>query len=186
MTTNTNVPVLTVECDEPRGKVKREVRLTQLSMDRIKFMWDRLNKFDVLFNDFVRGDVKEFINHFVVVIDGEPRPTGLIWDIDDVGIFFLNEIRPLQSASAHMVFWDRRFKGREELCRAMLRYVFDQYKLRRIQVEVPLYANSTLQTMERIGFVKEGRKRKAIKYKGEWFDVNLYSILPEELNGTEH
>jgi RimJ/RimL family protein N-acetyltransferase len=179
-----DTPVLVVECNEPEGKVMREVRLTHLSMEKMKFLWERLSKFDVLFNDFVRGDLAAFINHFVVMVDGEPTPTGLMWDIDDVGIFLLNEIKPMESASAHLVFWDKRFRGREELCREMLKYVFKEYGFRRIKVEIPLYATLSLNAMERIGFTKEGRMRKAVKYKGEWFDVNIYSILPEELNGS--
>ena len=105
-------------------------------------------------------------------------------DVDDVGIFFLNEIIPHQSASAHFVFWDKRFRGREELCKEMLRYVFEQYKFERIQVEVPLYAYHTMDAVENLGFVLEGRIRRAILYHDKWFDVNLYSVLPSDLDRT--
>ena len=150
-------------------------------MERMKYLWEKLSGFDVLFNDFVRGDYKAFVNHFIVQIDGQPTPAGLFWDVDDVGIILINDIVPFQSAIAHFVFWDRRFRGRENLCREMLKYGFKTYKFRRIRVEVPLYAKHTMEAVERIGFVREGRMRKAVLWKKEWFDVYMYSILPEDL-----
>lgn len=174
-------PLLQVECDEPEGKVVRSVRLGQLSFERLKFLWEQLKEFDVLFNDFVRGDFQAFLKHFVLEVNGEPVPAGLVFDIDDVGIFLVNEIRPGESCQVHFMFWDRRFRGREELCRQAIQFAFEHYKFRRIQTEVPLYAKFALRAVERIGFVVEGRLRKAVKYKGDWFDMYVLSLLPEDL-----
>ena len=77
----------------------------------MKFLWDKLSKFDVLFNDFVKGDFEAFVSHFIVQVDGKPEPAGLLWDIDDVGIILVNNIVPFESATAHFVFWDGRFRG---------------------------------------------------------------------------
>jgi len=140
----------------------------------------KLKDFDVLFNDFVRGDFAAFVDHFVRQAGNELVPTGLIWEVDDVGIFLLNDIRISHSGMAHFAFWDRRFSGREALCREMIEYVIEEYELEKISVQVPVYANHTLQAVERIGFVREGRLRKEILYKGKWFDVNTYSILRGE------
>ena len=126
----------------------------------MKFLWEKLSQFDVLFNDFIRGDYKAFVNHFIVQIDGQPSATGLIWDVDDVGIILLNDIVPFKSAMAHFVFWDKRFRGREELIRQMIRYAFETYRFRRIRVEVPLYAAETKKAVERVGFIQEGRMKK--------------------------
>jgi len=175
--------ILQFECNEPKSKIVRTVSPTQLSKDRIQFLWDKLKEFDTLFNDFVRGDYAAFVNHFIVQVDGQPMSAGLFWDVDDVGILLLKNIIPMQSAETHFVFWDRRFKGREGLCRGMLKYVFELYKFQRIEVRVPMYATDTLVAVERLGFVKEGRIRRSVLYKDDWFDVNLYSILPHEVEG---
>ena len=148
----------------------------------MQFLWNKLKDFDVLFNDFVRGDFKAFVNHFIVQIDGQPAPAGLIWDVDDVGIILANNIVPFESCEVHFVFWDGRFRGREELMRKMLEYGFETYKFRRMRTEVPLYAAKTKKSVERIGFIQEGRLRKAALWKGEWFDVDVFSILPEDLD----
>ncbi len=148
------------------------------------FLWDKLKGFDTLFNDFVRGDYAAFVNHFVMEVNGQPVPTGLLWDIDDVGIFLLHDIISHQSATAHFVFWDKRFRGRENLCTEMLRYAFEKYKFQRIKVEVPIYANHTQNAVERLGFIQEGRLRKAIKFHDKWFDILIYSVLLEDLENS--
>lgn len=173
--------IVNVKCSEPEGEVVRSVRLAHLSVDRMRFLWEKLREFDTLFNDFVKDDYAAFVNHFVLEVNGEPVPTGLLWDVDEIGIFLLHDIIPHQSATAHFVFWDRRFRGREELCIEMLKYAFDAYKFQRIKVEVPLYAYHTMDAVESLGFVLEGRQRRAILYHERWFDVNLYSVLPEDL-----
>jgi len=175
-----NEPVLSVECDEPDGKIIRHVRLASLTVERIRFLWERLREFNVLFNDQVRVDFGSFVEHFLLQVDGEFVPAGLIWDVDDVGIFFLNEINEGVSATAHFVFWDRRFSGRRELCRKMIEYVFATYDIERIEVRVPIYAYFTIRAVELIGLRREGRLRHAVKYEDKWFDILVYSILRGE------
>ena len=174
--------ILECKCQERGGTVVRSVKLAQLSFERVQFLWEKLSKFDVLFNDFVKDDFAAFVNHFIVQIDGKPAPAGLFWDVDDVGIILVNNIVPFQSATSHFVFWDKILKGREDLCREMLRYGFKTYKFRRIKVEVPLYAEGVRRFVQRIGFIQEGRLRKATLWRGDWFDVHVFSILPEDLD----
>ena len=169
-----------VECSEPEGTVVRSLKLCELTVEKLAFFWEKLKDFDVLFNDFVRGDFPAFLEHFVLQVNGEPVPAGLIWEVDDVGLFLLNEIIPGVSGMGHFVFWDRRFTGRENLCRQMARYALETYDLQKISVAVPVYAYFTLRAMELIGFVREGRLRREALYKGKWFDVNRYSILRDE------
>jgi RimJ/RimL family protein N-acetyltransferase len=173
--------VLSHECDEPGGKVVRTVRVGDYSFKTLKLLWENLSQFETLFNDHFEKDFSRFVSAFVRQENGEPVPTGLMWLVDDIGMLRLTDMVPLESASAHFIFWDRRFRGREELIRKMLEHVFEKYKFHRIKVEVPLYAQKTLVAVERIGFTKEGRMREAVRYKGEWFDANLYSMLEGDL-----
>lgn len=175
--------VLKVKCSERDGEVVRSVRPASLSIENLRRYWNHLKEFDVLFDEFVQGDVDAFIRRFVGQNgDGEPVARGLIWEVDDVGILFLTEFNPYyREATGHYTFWDGAYRGREELVREMLRYVFDDLDLRIIRAEVPLYAQPAMVFAEKLGFVKEGRKRDARFYKGQWFDVNMYSIRKEEI-----
>lgn len=176
-------PIMTVQCIERAGPVMREVRPTKLSMERLKFLWNKLSKFDVLYNDFTRGSLEAFTEHFISQdATGELHPAGLMWDVDDVGILILKEVKPHVSAEAHYIFWDEIFFGREELCRRMLRYAFEKFYFQRIYTIIPIHATRTLNAVERIGMVHEGRLRNAVLYEGKWFDANIYGVLPTDLD----
>lgn len=176
-----NEQVMKVRCDEPEGTVTRSVYLLPYSMETLQSLYKRLSKFEVMFNDAVDG-FNDFVDSFLCEVGGEITPLGLIWQVDDVGILYLTDLRPGYEANAHFSFWDQRIRGREKLVAEMTRYVMNTYGFHRIVVEVPVYAKPALKATERIGFKKEGRKRKAIRYKGEWFDVNVYSIVEDELD----
>ena len=177
--------VLSHRCDEPGGPIVRTIRTANYSFETLKLLWENLSQFDTLFSDHYEKDFSRFVDAFVKQdANGDYVATGLLWMLDDVGIFRLTDMEPLMSAHAHFVFWDKRFRGREGLIRKALQYVFDTYKFHRIKVEVPLYAQKTLVAVERIGFKKEGRMREFVRYKGDWFDTNLYSILERDLAGS--
>lgn len=153
----------------------------QLTTEKLKSLWENLKEFDVLFNDVVHQDPESFVRVFLSGNGDDIVSNGLIWEVDDVGILYITDISRYQ-ATAHFSFWDRRIKGREELIRRMIRWVFDNFGFHRLTVEVPLYASPWLsRAVERIGFTKEGRRREVVPYKGQWFDTNIYSILEHEV-----
>ena len=174
-------PLMRVLCKEKGESIIREVRLARLTVERLREYYEHLKQFKVVFNDHVQGDFESFANIFLSQNEatGQLLPNGLIWEVDDVGILFITEIREAQCL-AHFTFWDRRFKGREQLIREMLSYLFDRFGFERIEARAALYATPAMIAVERIGFVKEGRLRNAVKYEGKWFDVNVYSMLREE------
>lgn len=174
--------ILSIECTEPEGTVVRHVRRCYLSFDKLRELYDRLGKFEVLFNNQHGGDFQSFVSNFVVQIGPDTfEPTGLFWEVDDVGLLYLTGIKPGYEATAHFSFWDRRYRGREKLLKEMIRYNFEHLRLHRLVAEVPMFAPALLAFVEKLGFVKEGRRRKTTWYKGQWFDSNIYSILRDEV-----
>lgn len=113
------------------------------------------------------------------------RSKGLCARIDDyVGIFWLTDLQfnaPPFEASIHYTFFDRRHRGRIELCRKAIEYCFDTYGFNRLWTKVPLYIGPTLNFIEQIGFKKEGRMRQNAMYKGQLFDTNLYALTKDEV-----
>jgi hypothetical protein len=180
-------PDLVIECREPEGTFNRAVTPVAISTQKLRYFYDKLKEFDVVFNDHVPNSPGGFASIFVSVDpdDLTVSANGLLWEVDDVGILYLTQIIPGLSAVAHFSFWDRRLRGRENLIREMLKLGFLKYGFQRIETRVALYATPMLGGVERIGFVKEGRARKAVQRNGEWYDVNLYAVLREEvLNGS--
>lgn len=180
--------ILSFECSEPEGKIIREVRPAELSFAKLTGYYDKLKQFDTVFNSYIANNLDDFIRLFVMG-DGDHgvRATGLIWEVDDVGILYLTEIAIGHDALAHLNFWDRRLRGREHLVRGMMKHIMEFLDLHRISVEVGMFAAPWLPiAIERIGFIREGRKREALKYKGEWFDCIMYSMLRSEVEKSWH
>lgn len=181
-------PILSAKCDEPEGLTTRFVRFMKLTPENLQQFWLKSRKFKVLFNSEIANDFAKFLDVF---LDGgtdgmSPTPRGIFYVVDDfVGIFYMTEIIPGVDANLHYSFFDRRQKGRVQLVRTMIEYAFNHYQFRRLSAQVPLFVNKfTIDFLREIGFKREGRKRKARLYNGEWFDVNYYGILREEvLNG---
>lgn len=181
------LPVVSAVCDEPSGKVLREVRPMSLALPNLKRMWELSRQFNTLFNEETRGDFRKFLEVFLHQLpSGAIEPNGLFWVIDDfVGMFYMTQIVPDVDANVHYTFFDRRHKGRVQLVREMLKYAFLHYNFQRLSVEIPYYAlHGVMPFVEAVGFKSEGRKRSAAFYKGEWYDINLFGILRQEALGA--
>jgi hypothetical protein len=48
--------VLSHECDEPGGTVVRTMRKGDYSFDTLKLIWEKVQEFDTLFDDFYEKD----------------------------------------------------------------------------------------------------------------------------------
>lgn len=178
--------MLSIICTEPEGTTLRNVRPVALTTEKLNDYYERLKEFDIAFNDHVPNSPGGFASIFLSVNeDLTVSANGLVFEVDDVGILYLTDIIPGFSGIAHFAFWDRRLRGREELIQKMISFAFEQYGFHRIETRVAMYAIPMLAAVERIGFKKEGRAREAVLKNGDWYDVNLYSILRREvLNGA--
>ena len=170
-----------MRCVEPEGEIVRYVRFVELTMEKLLGFYDRLKEFDIVFNDDFPNDPLAFAQLFLNQNpNGSVQARGLIWEVDDVGILYLTNIG-VKSATAHFTFWDRRVRGRHELVRAMIKYVMQEYGFERIETRAGLHTRNVFLFIKQIGFVKEGRLRKSVSYKGKLFDAYVYSLLREEV-----
>lgn len=191
-------PIVSCECNEPGGLVTRHVYPMILTHENLLRFWQQASKFRVLFSDEI-PDFKRFCELFISIDNGDsPRAHGLFWRIDDfVGMFYMTHIQA-NDAQIHYTFFDRRQRGRAELCRMMIKYVFDTFHFRRLSSEIPYFRQPNRDEKEasehnrkkftfgpfgfacEVGMTPEGRKRKAQYFNGEWWDTQLFGILREE------
>lgn len=178
----TNEVLFEVECDEPEGKVIRKVTPFVFSEENLLKLWAKVSQFPTLMGKEVR-DFNDMLYMFIHFSEtNEMRAKGLCCQIDDlVGIFWLTDIEWPGQASLHYTFFDRRHRGRHDLCKAAIKYVFHKYKFHRVYTQVPLYAKYVLKFVGELGFKKEGRLRSTVFHKNVWYDSNIYSILSEEV-----
>lgn len=173
----TNAPVLRCRCDERNGVFTRSVYEMVLSPENLQRFWNECKKFPTLYGHILT--IEQFAELFIDELpDGTLRAKGLFWVVDDfIGVFYITNIYPGVDATCHFAFFDGALNGRETLVRKVLEYGFKEYSFHRLSVELPAYAKSSSGFVEKIGFRIEGRKKSARKYKGEWFDVNLYGMI---------
>lgn len=177
-------PILSIECDEPEGKIVRSVYPMYLTPKNLHTFWTKVKnrKFATIFNEEIRGDFHKFMEVFIREGPNGFESRGVFWVVDDfVGILYLTNIEPLVDAQAHYVFFDGRHHGRLDLIRAMLFHVISTYNFHRLSAEAPLFFKpSAMLFAEEIGFIKEGRRRLARRFDNKWFDVNCYGLLRED------
>lgn len=103
-----------------------------------------------------------------------------------IGLVSLTDIDYLnQSAELHIMICDVKYQGKGAgtfAVNAMLIHAFNNMNLNRIEINV-LENNERAQHLyEKVGFVREGMKRKAYFKNGKFVNVFIYSILREEFS----
>jgi ribosomal-protein-alanine N-acetyltransferase len=63
-----------------------------------------------------------------------------------------------------------------------LEFGFIDLKLHRIEAGCAVENIASTKTLEKVGFVREGMKRKKLPIRGEWKDNYVYGILEEEFS----
>lgn len=171
-------------CKEPKTDgVLRKVYPARFTRKLIEDMWDKQKQYRTLMGKEILS-FPEFLDFFIQEnqLTGDITPRGVCYVIDDLtGIFWLSDIHYPAYAEVHFTFFDGRYNGRIDLCREGIKYAFNTFAFNRLYVGVGLFAKIPLRFVESIGFKREGRLRQTMKYKGIWWDVNMYSLLREEV-----
>ena len=131
-----------------------------------------------------RGEVLEEIERslaepggfgrFVIEADGERG--GML------GFHVVNErsrIARLERLAVHPAFRGRRLA--DEAARLFQRLLLEQLGYHRLELEIYASNERACAHADRVGFVREGRKRQAYRKDGEWVDTVLYALIPEDL-----
>lgn len=171
-------------CHEPHNvNVIRNVRLMEYTRENFETFFEKAKKYRTLLHKEIGEDREKFLQLFIRQGAAGIEPTGVFYVIDDfVGVYYATKIIKGEDASVHYTFLDGRHKGREDLTREMIKYLFKIADLNRITADMPAYLpEACFKFVERVGFTREGRKRQAVLYKGAWFDIKIYGILKEEL-----
>ena len=117
----------------------------------------------------------ERFGRFVIESDGEPA--GML------GFHLVNErsrIARLERLAVHPAFRGRRLA--DEAARLFQRLLLEELGFHRLELEIYAFNERACVHAERVGFVREGRKRKAYLKDGDWVDTVLFALIPEDLD----
>ena len=186
--------MLNIICDDPkRGPTEYQISPLIFSPENLDMFWNKSSKYPTLFNAEIRADFHKFMEIFASQDSGgKIFAKGLFWRIDTkeepmVGVFYMTDIDLPVEATVHFSFFDGRIRGRIPLAKKMVEYVFNTYQFNRLNAALPVYVvPAAFHFVEGIGFQKEGRKRRAVEFDNKFFDVVLYGLLKEEVNGSKN
>jgi len=179
---NTYNPVYENVCQENNERITRKVYPLALTAENLSKFWEKARQFPQIYWKESLSE-QEFLNMFIQLqSDGTYLPTGMIWVVDDfVGVFYITNMDGIDDALVHYTFFDRKHNGRLHFVKGMIKYVFSRYGFERVSAEIPNYATPQVRRFaEQLGFIYEGKRRKAAKFRGDRFDVNLYGLLRRE------
>lgn len=121
----------------------------------------------------------------------EPEPSRMIFKAVDskgniAGMCELGAIsRNNETASLCRIFTDKAFRSQgiaNKLISYTIRLAFNEIGITRLELNVYTFNLPAIKCYEKLGFKKEGLKRKCTKYNEEYWDGYLYSLLREEWN----
>jgi len=133
---------------------------------------------------------------------------GRVWEVFAgqtlVGVVIVNQVDFNNTAQCHFVFFDHTLANKRQLCLNLMAWLFDEWHLETLRVEVPTYARSLAHWVhKKLGFRYEAeardlqgsserltrrqaelgsRKYRTTQYKGEWHDGLLLSITRQEFD----
>lgn len=149
-------------------------KVLQLTQEKALELWDKLNGISGLFDDFTTNRPDVFMQSLM------SRDSIWLERLDGNGILYLKNVIPGLSASGHLVYWDKRLRGREEFTMNVLRWLMKNVPLIKVNLYLPDYAATTRHFAKRCGFKEEGCIRKWSRSRGKLFDVYVYGITREE------
>lgn len=163
-----------------------EVRVLEWTLDRVEEFWDKIAPYNIFSDDMAKspeGFLAMILDSAGSTLWFEIRDTT---DNDVVGLMYISEIalnleNQPQSAKWHGMLWGGKAGPRRPVLRAAIKELFYQFKLHRLEAEIPMHFGGVIRAAKKIGFVEEGRKRQVALFKGVWFDALLLSILDHEV-----
>ena len=118
----------------------------------------------------------EEFGRFVVEVDGEPAG-ALGFEVGNRR----SRIANLGGLAIHPDFRGRRLA--DEAARLFQRHLILDLGFHRLQLEIYGFNERAIAHAERVGFVREGVRRKAYWRHGDWVDGVLFGLVQEDLDG---
>lgn len=111
----------------------------------------------------------------IIECDGERAGTMGFREVSDA-----HRIAQLEVLAVHPSF--RRRGVADEGARLLQRYLLRDLGYHRLELACYGFNDAAIRHAERVGFVREGVKRKAYMRHGEWQDAVLFALLRDDLD----
>ena len=117
----------------------------------------------------------QHFGRFVIEVDGERAGMMGFEERSE-----LHRIAHLGGLAVHPSFRGRRIA--DDAARLLQRYLFEELGFHRLELACYGFNERAIRHAERVGFVREGVKRRAYLRHGEWQDAVQFGLLREDLD----
>lgn len=154
------------------------VKDLKLSKEKILQLWSMMQRHKPLFSDLTQGD----FGNFVRCITGphtmwfEVRKQNIL-----VGIIWFGGLEQEVDVQGHMMFFDRKPAEKLQIVRATVQWMFENFPLQRLTVEIPSIYTSLNRLLVKIGLTFEGKKREAVLLGNKWRDILIFGVTRKEV-----
>ena len=140
---------------------------------------------------YINSDVDDkFFDSYMSSRDNTIR-CAIVSDNSDViiGLVTLANINHFnQSAVLHIMIGEKNNQDKgigTFALTTMLDHAFYNMNLHRIELDVLAYNERAIHLYEKVGFKREGTRRKAVYKNGDFVDMHFYAILKDEYKGRQ-
>jgi RimJ/RimL family protein N-acetyltransferase len=141
-------------------------------------LWEQLQKHRALFWEPAHAELENFASILL-------QPGWLFFEVYKfdrlIGLFYFTNVDKLVGIQLHGVSFDRHLSDKVPVIRSVLWWLFENFAVERVEVALAHYYRATMRFVEKVGFVREGVRRKALIHRGRWCDEHIYSITREEV-----
>ncbi len=155
-------------------EMPKGVKFLELNFNKINELWDKLKTIDGIYDDFSRGDFNLFRSKLV-----DPSSVWLEC-VEGFGVMHLTNVIKGLSATGHILYWDKKLRGREDFTLEVLTWLMEVIPLIKVNLYLPEYARVARLFAERLEFHKEGKIRRWSLNNGKPFNMCVYGITYEE------
>jgi len=153
-----------------------EMRFT---LEKAKWLWDEMNKYRTLWNDFTRGD---FNSWYAILVSKDSYWLEVWKDEQLVGVVYWTDMFQFVDVQVHAMFFDRDLAGKTEICQRIAWWFFLKFpECHRMTATIPSIFHSTVRLLKRMGFKEEGRKRESLLMYGNRVDQMIFGLLASEV-----
>ncbi len=131
---------------------------------------------EALLAEIARSEAEpEAFGRFVIEVDGQPAGSMRFERVNE-----RSRIAQLGGLAVHPDYRGRRVA--DDAARQFIRHLLGELGFHRLQLETYGFNERAMAQAERVGFTREGVKRRAYLYEGEWVDGVLFGLVAEDLD----
>jgi RimJ/RimL family protein N-acetyltransferase len=180
MDNNTSVlPVQRSQREFTGFRLLKRIDENNTSAPRLKWLWDKMQECENVWDDFTRGRVEHFLTMF-------QDPDVEFYELENAGLVVLGKVVEAGACDIHYLVWQRDYamKKLRDGAVEIFDYIFFKRHCHHIVGEIPSTNSLAIRFALSVGMKFEGELRENFKYNGRYYNTHFYGLLAREYDNV--